>query len=74
MWHASVAFIGPLGPVPCEQWTAAIERALESQARRLLRGVGAGRDEWERGDIAIHLRRRVSPAEFDWQATDERSI
>ena len=62
MWHVSVS--GVFG----QSWGL-----LEEIARDVLRGVGnASQGEWlERGDIAIHLRRRLSRAEMRHAGLDE---
>jgi len=72
VWHASVALQTPIGPLPTHLMTEDTTQMLRLAARKLLRGVGQLRNVWEIGDVAIHLRRRVKPSEYDWQATDER--
>ena len=58
MWHASVSEHGR------PMWLAN-PRRLESVARSILSGVGdAALGEWvEVGELAVHLRRRVSASE-----------
>lgn len=73
MWHASVSLRGPDGfALPLDLWGEEEHQAAREAARRLLRGVGIGEEIWKAGEVALHLRRRVHPAEMPHQATDVR--
>jgi hypothetical protein len=74
VWHASAALLGESAPRPVRSLSPDELQCLYHACRRLLRGVGEGRDVWNVGEAAIHLRRRVRPAEFDHAATDERRL
>jgi hypothetical protein len=61
VWHASAA-LQPLKPVAF--WSIKEEQIVRRVLCRLLRGVGLAPDlEDDRLGIAIHLRRKVTPAE-----------
>jgi hypothetical protein len=68
LWHVSVALRAPRTgrPVALLYWTADTRRRVEAAARAALGGVGdAGSEHWERGVIALHLRRAMTPAEAE---------
>lgn len=61
VWHASAA-IQPLRPL--RRWTLDEERRARLLLRQVLQGVGQDLDieDDDRG-VALHIRRKVSPAE-----------
>lgn len=60
MWHASIA-AHPVRPVA--RWTLAEQVAAQAALLRELAGVGMDPSMRERGDVSIHARRWLTPAE-----------
>lgn len=65
VWHASISlWPSPQRPSPLDRWGGRLERKARLRLDALLLGVGAGPVLCNRGGIALHLRRRLSPAEL----------
>lgn len=63
MWHASAALLGPGGPKPLAAWTPQERQRAETAIRRVLAGVGIDPSIEDPGRLALHVRRKVTPAE-----------
>lgn len=58
---------GRSGPVPRARWTPAGVEIVKAICLKAIRGVGdVSRAHWEDGDVALHLRRPMTPAEAKW--------
>lgn len=65
VWHVSLSFQRAQAVVAVNAWPREVRAEVEREARRLLRGVGAGPRRWEHGEAAhvLHVRQRLSDAE-----------
>lgn len=65
LWHTSVAVHDGAGPVPLARWPYDREQQIRRVLLYNLRGVGLMTTEkWERGEVAVHLRRRLTDQEI----------
>lgn len=66
MWHVSIAKINSTGTaiVPVTLWPGAVTEGALALQRRILIGRGQSWERAERGDMAVHLRRRLSAEEM----------
>lgn len=66
VWHASISLqdLRRRRPVPVADWDARAWEKARTKLRTLLAGVGTGEDVRERGDVALHLKRRLSDGEL----------
>lgn len=64
VWHASVALFDNERPVPTERMSKKDRKLAADLARRLLDGVGIGRDIEGAVTLAHHCRRQLSPDEL----------
>ncbi len=66
MWHASISLqdLRRRRPVAVADWDGRDWEKARAKLRMLLLGVGTGEDVRERGDVAIHLKRRLSDGEL----------
>lgn len=64
MWHASVAVLGAHAPTATAFLRASEIRRARLLAASLLEGVGAGETFVHVKEIAIHVRRSLSPTEI----------
>ena len=66
MWHASVAIIGFIPPrvLPIHYQPARVLKPAKLVALDLIADVGEGETLRQRGPIALHARRKLSPAEL----------
>jgi hypothetical protein len=68
VWHASVSYQAPTGPIRLEQLARPALALVERSARQLVAGVGTGDRLWQRGSLqaphVLHVRRRLSDTEL----------
>lgn len=67
MWHASVSFQAPSGPLRLDSLPRPLLERVEQTAKQLTAGVGTGPRRWEQGERAhhvLHVRRRLSDGEI----------
>lgn len=64
MWHASVAILGSVGPVPWSRARVTARHTAKAIAITLLDGVGEGDTRRDRSDLVLHARRKLNAAEL----------
>ncbi len=64
MWHASIARLGPVTPIPTARWGEGVNREAKRQLFNALKDVGKEPTVISMGKIAIHMRRSLSDEEM----------
>lgn len=72
VFHASVAQIGKAGPIPCRMVMK--KNMAQAIGIKLLDGVGVGETFIKAGEVAFHIRRRLSDEEVAGLDTDWLAI
>lgn len=65
VWHVSIAVLILKRPMRCARWNELERIFAEREAVALLEGVGrVNDDDFEFGETALHLRRRINDREM----------
>jgi hypothetical protein len=66
VWHVSIARLNRKmdGIIPVSEWPNTLKSQASELKQRVLSGVGGQWERHEIGDMAVHLRRRLSREEM----------